>query len=326
MACPAYQSISKQKAREAVERAYVLHRGDDSGKNADYIPFLSNVDPSLFGISMCFCDGTRIDVGDTDHAFGIESVSKVHTAILAMRQQGTKAVLERIGADATGLAFDSMLALVLENARPSTPLVNAGAIAACSMIEPIGNREAKWQAIEANMEELSGGPLTLLDELYRSESETNFTNRSIAWMLKRYGRIYDEPGLALDLYTRQCSLGVTTTQLATCAATIANRGLNPVTGAQAFDPEIAAEVTCLITGAGFYQHTGEWLFRSGIPAKSGVGGGIMGVMPGLFGIAAFAPPLDEAGNSVRAQNAICTIMKELDLNVFDSRHLTLVTD
>lgn len=318
------RNITSDEIRSAVTNAYEKLKGTTGGHNADYIPFLANVDPKLFGISVCLMDGTVISAGDADERFGIESVSKVPTAILAMRQCGAEAVLKDIGANATGLPFDSIMAMLLESGSPSTPLVNAGAIAACSMVHPQGDAQAKWAAITKNMAELAGSELVLLDELYRSESSTDFNNRSIAWLLKEHGRIYDDPEMSLDLYTRQCSLGVTANQLAIMAATIANDGFNPVTDMAVFAPDLAPKVTSLITTVGFYQHTGDWLYASGIPAKSGVGGGVLGVMPGMFGIAAFSPPLDGAGNSVKAQLAIESIMKELDLNIFAASRLCVV--
>ena len=287
--------------KNLVQEAHAQVKDLKGGKNANYIPFLDKIDSNLFGISVCLPSGEVITVGDTDYVFGIESVSKVYTAILVLRQYGAQAVLDQIGADATGLPFNSIMAILLENDHPSTPLVNAGAISADSMVKPIGNSDAKWKAITDNMKELSGSDLQLLDELYKSESETNFNNRSIAWLLKNFNRIYDEPNMALDLYTRQCSMGVTAKQLSIAACTIANGGLNPVTKQQVFDASLAPKITSLIATVGFYEHTGDWLYTSGVPAKSGVGGGVLGVVPGIFGIAAFAPPLDEAGNSVKAQ-------------------------
>ena len=166
--------------------------------------------------------------------------------------------------------------------------------------------------------------MKLLDELYKSESETNFNNRSIAWLLKNFNRIYDDPNMSLDLYTRQCSMGVTAKQLSIAACTIANNGLNPVTKQQVFDPSLSPKITSLIATVGFYEHTGDWLYTSGVPAKSGVGGGVLGVVPGLFGIAAFAPPLDEAGNSVKAQAAIKYIAQKLNVNVFGGDHVEVI--
>ena len=156
----------------------------------------------------------------------------------------------------------------------------------------------------------------MIDELYRSESATNFNNRSIAWLLRNYGRIYDDPELSLDLYTRQCSLGVTARQLAVAAATIAGGGVNPTTRRRVFKAELTPKITALMATVGFYEHTGDWLFTTGLPAKTGVGGGIMGVVPGVMGVAAFAPPLDGAGNSVKAQKALAFIAGHLNLNVF----------
>ena len=269
-------------------------------------------------------DGTTFNAGDTEYKFGIESVSKVLTAILVLKQYGADAVLKQIGADATGLPFNSIFAILLENDHPSTPLVNAGAITACSMVEPKGDSWGKWEAIINNITALCGSEAQVLDELYRSESETNFNNRAIAWLLKNYNRIYDDVPMSLDLYTRQCSVGITASQLSICAATIANGGVNPVTGEKVFEAELAPKITTLISSVGFYQNTGDWLYTSGIPAKSGVGGGVLGVMPGVMGIAAFAPPLDEAGNSVKAQAAVKAVMNKLGLGVFNGDRVTVV--
>lgn len=315
--------ITKDEIRAAVKEAYLQFKGNWEGKNADYIPYLAGINSELFGISVVLLDGETISIGDTDYRFGIESVSKVHTAILVLKQYGANAVLQKIGADATGLPFNSIIAILLENDHPSTPLVNAGAITACSMVRPTGDADAKWNAIVSNMEELAGSAPVLIDELYRSESDTNFNNRSIAWLLKNYGRIYDDPIMSLDLYTRQCSLGVNTVQLAVTAATIAGRGINPVTGKEVFDASLAHKITSLIATVGFYERSGDWLYSSGIPAKSGVGGGVMGIMPGLFGIASFSPPIDAAGNSVRAQLAVRYIMNKLDLSVFGGQTVSI---
>lgn len=317
------KKISVTQIREAAQEAYDLYKTNTDGKNADYIPYLANINSKLFGISICLLNGTTIKVGDSEYQFGIESVSKVHTAILILRQYGAQQLLEKIGADATGLPFNSIFAILLENDHPSTPLVNAGAITACSMVKPIADSDGKWKAIVDNITDLCGSAPQLIDELYKSESETNFNNRSIAWLLKNYNRIYDDPEMSLDLYTRQCSLGVTATQLAICGATIANKGMNPITQKQIFDAALSPKITSLIATVGFYEHTGDWLYTSGIPAKTGVGGGVMGILPGLFGIAAFAPPIDDAGNSVKAQLAIKHIMNKLNLSAFSGDQITI---
>lgn len=316
-------TLTHSDIQKAAEEAYAYARTVSGGVNAHYIPYLANIDPNLFGLSVMLPDGTAINLGDTDYKFGIESVSKVPTAILAMKQHTPQGVLEKIGADATGLPFNSIFAILLENDHPSTPLVNAGAISACSMIDPKGDSDAKWKAITDNITALCGSAPELIDELYKSESATNFNNRAIAWLLKNYNRIYDDPEMSLDLYTRQCSLGITSAQLAAMAATIANGGVCPANGQRAFDAEISPKITTMIATVGFYQHTGDWLYTSGIPAKSGVGGGVLGVLPGVLGIAAFAPPLDEAGNSVRAQAAVKKFMQTLGLGIMNGDRVTV---
>ena len=318
------KKISISQIKDAAQEAFDLYKTNTDGKTPDYIPYLANINKNLFGISICLLNGQTIQLGDTEYKFGIESVSKVHTAILVLRQYGAQQLLEKIGADATGLPFNSIFAILLENDHPSTPLVNAGAIAACSMVKPIADPENKWKAIVDNITDLCGSAPQLIDELYKSESETNFNNRSITWLLKNYNRIYDDPTMSLDLYTRQCSLGITATQLSICGATIANNGTNPVTRKQIFDTALSPKITSLIATVGFYEHTGDWLYTSGIPAKTGVGGGVMGTLPGLFGIAAFAPPIDNAGNSVKAQLAIKHIMNKLGLSVFSGDQVTIV--
>ena len=305
------KKITIAQIKEVAQQAYDLYKTNTDGKNADYIPYLANINKNLFGISICLLNGQTIEVGDSEYRFGIESVSKVHTAILVLRQYGAKELLEKIGADATGLPFNSIIAILLENDHPSTPLVNAGAITACSMVKPVGDSKQKWDAIVANITDLCGSAPQLIDELYKSESATNFNNRSIAWLLKNYNRIYDDPDMSLDLYTRQCSLGITAKQLSVAAATVANLGLNPVTKKQVFDAELSPKITSMISTVGFYEHTGDWLYTSGIPAKTGVGGGVMGVLPGQFGISAFAPPIEY-------------VMNKLGLNVFNGHRVTIV--
>ncbi|WP_298613687.1 glutaminase A [uncultured Odoribacter sp.] len=315
--------IKIEDLRNVVKEAYEKVKTMEGGKNADYIPFLAKIDPKLFGVAVCLPTGEVIEAGDTDFVFGIESVSKVYTAVLVLKQYGAEEILNKIGADATGLPFNSIMAILLEKDHPSTPLVNAGAITADSMVKPLGDSNGKWGAITDNMAALSGSELVLLDELYESETATNFNNRSIAWLLKNYNRIYDDPDMSLDLYTRQCSMGVTAKQLAIAACTMANDGLNPVTQEQVFEPELAPKITSLVATVGFYEHTGDWLYTSGIPAKSGVGGGVLGIMPGAFGIAAFAPPLDDAGNSVKAQAVIKYITQKLGLNIFRNNNIEI---
>ena len=318
--------IRKEELKTAIHEAYIKFKDCKEGVNANYIPYLANADSKLFGIAVCLPDGEIISVGDCDSMFGIESISKVATALLVLKDYGPETLLDMIGADATGMPFNSVLAILLENEHPSTPLVNAGAISTVSMVRPVGNSDGKWEAIRQNIERLCGSEVRLIDELYRSESVSNHNNRAIAWLLKSYNRIYDEPDMSLDLYTRQCSLGVTATQLSIMAATIACGGYNPKTGEQVFPQKLTGKITSLMATVGFYEYTGDWMFSSGLPAKSGVGGGIMGVLPGVFGIAAFSPPIDRAGNSIRAQRAIRYIMEQLNLHIFSCERPVMVEE
>lgn len=317
------KELTHDLVREAMNAAYEHVQREDSGKNADYIPYLKNVDPQLFSIAICLPNGEMFDIGDSMFKFGIESISKVSTALLAMNQHSANSVLENIGADATGLPFNSIMAILMERDHPSTPLVNAGAISACSMISPVGDSVSKWGAIFDFMEQLTSSKLEVIDELYKSESESNFNNKSIAWLLRNYGRIYDDPDLSLDLYTRQCSVGISTQQLAIMAGTIAHNGVNPLSKEVVFKPNLSTHIISMMATSGLYERTGDWMFTTGMPAKSGVGGGVMGVIPGVMGIAAFAPRLDEAGNSVKAQLALRYISERLNLNVYSPFRCTI---
>ncbi|MFI3302654.1 MAG: glutaminase A [Rikenellaceae bacterium] len=317
------KELRSNLVRETMEAAYNLTKPDTSGKNADYIPYLANIDSDLFAITICLPNGEVFGIGDEGYRFGIESISKVSTALLAMNQHGANEILKKIGADATGLPFNSIMAILMESEHPSTPLVNAGAISACSMISPVGDSLSKWGAIIDFMEALTSSKLEVIDELYKSESDTNFNNKSIAWLLRNYDRIYDDPDIALDLYTRQCSVGISTQQLAIMAGTIAHSGINPLNGEMVFNSYLSSCIVSMMATVGFYEHTGDWMFSTGVPAKSGVGGGVMAVVPGVMGIAAFSPRLDESGNSVRAQAAISHIANSLNLNVYSPYRCTI---
>lgn len=309
--------------REAMLSAHEKFSIDVEGENADYIPELKGVDTSLFGIAAVMMDGSVVSVGDAEYRFGIESISKVSTALLAMNQHSAATVLEKIGADATGLPFNSIMAMLLEADHPSTPLVNAGAISACSMISPEGSLEGKWNEILGFMRSLTSSDLQLNEQLYRSEAETNFNNKAIAWLLKNYDRIYDDPDLSLDLYTRQCSVGISTQQLAIMAATIAHQGVNPISQEVVFKPNLSSHIVSMMATVGMYERTGDWMFSTGVPAKSGVGGGIMGVIPGVMGLAVFSPQLDASGSSVRGQMAMSYLANRLNLNVYSPYRCTV---
>ncbi len=309
--------------REAMLSAHEKFSKNVEGDNADYIPYLANVDTSLFAIAVVMMDGEVISVGDAEYRFGIESISKVSTALCAMNHHGADTILQKIGADATGLPFNSIMAMLLESDHPSTPLVNAGAISTCSLIPPKGSLEGKWNEILGFMRALTSSDLQLDEELYKSESDCNFNNHAIAYLLKNYERIYDDVELSLDLYTRQCSVGITTQQLAIMGSTIAHSGVNPISKEQIFKPSLSAHIISMMATVGLYERTGDWMFSTGMPAKSGVGGAIMGVIPGVMGIAAFSPQLDESGNGVRAQMALSYLANRLNLNVYSPYRCTI---
>lgn len=317
--------------RDALADAYRSFKTLAEGKNADYIPILAKVDPSLYGIVLVTVDGAVYEIGAARDEFSIQSVSKPFTAARAIETSGADAVDNRIGVNATGQPFNSILAVELnmllaknlpgdkDHIRPAgNPLVNAGAIAAVDMVAAAPGMD-KWAVLLGNLEAFAGRRLTVNEEVYRSEAETNTHNRAIVQLLKDYEVIEGDPMQTLDLYTRQCSVSVSARDLAIMGATLANGGRNPLTRIQVVSPETSAEVLAIISTAGLYETTGEWLYRVGVPAKSGVGGGIVAVVPGKFAIGTFAPPLDPAGNSVRGQRAIGAIIKRLGGNLFASK-------
>ncbi len=299
----------------AVDAAFAAYRGLEAGKNADYIPALAKVDPKLFGIALVTTAGKSFVRGDVDAPFSIQSISKVFTLARVLQEDGAAAVLEKVGVDATGQVFNSIVAIEQHKGEEMNPFVNPGAIATTSMIRG-ATAEEKWARIIGTLNDFAGRSLTVNLEVYRSESETNTRNAAIAKLLQAYGRLYDAPERALDLYTRQCSVNVTARDLAVMAATLANGGKNPVTGKVVLSPELTARVLAVMATAGLYDDSGIWLYNVGLPAKSGVGGGIIAVAPGRFGIAVFSPPLDAAGNSVRAQKAIGAVAEALKANPY----------
>jgi glutaminase len=308
--------------KSAVDEAYARFRSDTSGKNADYIPYLAQVDSKLFGISAVATDNQSYSVGDTTYSFSIQSISKVFTLALALEELGPEKVFERIGCEPTGRPFNSVDAVVDMPTHTGNPLVNAGAIATTSLISG-SNAEDKWKKILAFYSKAAGEKLSLIDAVYKSEAATNQGNRALAALLLKYQRIYSDPVEAVDIYTKACSVGVNVKQLAQMGATLANNGVNPVTGERVIKADNVPYILATMTMAGLYDGSGGWAWHVGLPAKSGVGGGILSVAPGKGGIAAFAPRLDEAGNSVKAQKVITYVADKLDMNVFSPRSVGL---
>ena len=303
------------KLQSAVDKAYQNFRHDNGGANADYIPFLAQIDSQLCALSIVTVQGDVITAGDAQYRFALESISKVCTLALALEDYDANTIQEKIGATPTGLPFNSVMALELHGEKPLSPLVNAGAMSAASIIKA-QSIEERWQRILAIQQKLGSKDIYLSDELNQSEQTTNFHNRGIAWLLYSAGYLYCDTMEACDVYTRQCSTLVTTVELATMGATIASGGKNPLTQEQVLKPDNCTRILAEMTMEGMYDSSGDWAYTVGLPSKSGVGGGILTVIPGVMAIAAFSPPLDTVGNSVRGQKMIASIAKELDYNLY----------
>lgn len=310
---------AKSDPQSVVNAAYAKFKDDSEGKNADYIPALAKVDPKLFGIVLVTVDGKVYTAGDITTEVSMQSISKVFTMAQVIQEQGPEAIEKQIGVDATGARFNSIIAVeavktvVGTGAPEMNALVNPGAISATSMVKGASADEV-WKKIADTYNDYAGRSLTVLQDVYKSESDTNQRNQAIGALMLAYGYIKDNWQQAVDLYTRQCSVGVNAKDLANMAATLANGGKNPVTGKQVLDQAKVPPVLAVMATAGLYDDSGKWLYHTGLPAKSGVGGGIIAVSPGKFGIAVVSPPLDSAGNSVRAQRAITAISNELGGN------------
>ena len=302
-----------------INAAYAKFKDDTDGKNADYIPALAKVDPKLFGIALVTVDGKVYTAGDIKTEVSIQSISKVFTMAQVIQEQGPESIEKQIGVDATGARFNSIIAVeavktvVGTGAPEMNALVNPGAISATSMVKGASADEV-WKKIIGTYNDYAGRSLTVLQDVYKSESDTNQRNQAIGALMFAYGYIKNNWQQAVDLYTRQCSVGVNARDLANMAATLANAGKNPVTGKQVIDETNVPRVLAVMATAGLYDDSGKWLYHTGLPAKSGVGGGIIAVSPGKFGIAVVSPPLDDAGNSIRAQRAITAISNDLGGN------------
>jgi len=305
--------LSKEQIQKTLKEAYAKYKGDMGGKNADYIKALAIVDSKIFAITLVDTKGNVYEIGQTKDVVSIQSISKVFSAALVMSEKGSKFIQEKIGVNATGLAFNSIIAIEQKKGSASNPFVNAGAIQTTSWVKA-KNSDERWAKIKANMSAFAGRDLKLNKPVYTSEVNDNKRNQAISKLLDAYGRMGSDPLEATTVYTKQCSLNVSSHDLAVMGATIANHGKNPVTDTQVIAAKYTPKIMAIMATAGLYDNAGDWLYNTGAPAKSGVGGGIVAVIPGKFGIAVVSPPLDSYGNSVRAQLAIKYIIDKLDLN------------
>ena len=287
-----------------------LHEGD----LPSYIPELAKADPDWFGICLVTMDGAAYCVGDSEQRFTIQSISKPFVYGTALADRGLEFMASKVGVEPSGDAFNS-ISLNPQTGAPINPMINAGAIATTSLAEG-DTPEAQWRRIEASMAAFMGRDIDIDEAVCRSESETGFRNRAIAWMLKSFGIIDGEPMASLENYFRQCSILASCRDLAYMAATLANNGVHPLTRKRALPTEHVERVLSVMATCGMYDYAGSWLYEVGMPAKSGVGGGIIAVLPGRFGIGIFSPRLDERGNSVRGIAACKQLSQDFNLHVF----------
>jgi glutaminase len=309
------EALSPTAIQAALDSAYTQFKDLKEGKNADYIPALAKVDPNIYGIALVTADGRVYTKGDVISEVSIQSISKVFTMAKVMEEQGAAAIENNMGVDATGQVFNSINAVEQYKGAEMNAMVNPGAITATSMVS--GNsREEIWNKILSYYSDFAGRQLGVNQPVFKSEADTNQRNQAIAMLMYAYGHIKADPLRATDIYTEQCAVSVNAKDLATMAATLANGGTNPVTGKVVLQSKYVPNVLAVMATAGLYDDSGKWLYTTGLPGKSGVGGGIIAVSPGKFGIAVISPPLDAAGNSVKAQKTIAAVSNALGGNPY----------
>ena len=313
---------AQNNVQATVNAAFAKYKDLKEGKNADYIPALAKVDSAIYGIALVTTDGKVYTAGDIKSEVSIQSISKVFTMAKVIEEQGPDAIAKTIGVDATGMRFNSIVSIEFSQKSLGGPemnsLVNPGAIATTSMVSG-GTRPEVWKNILNYYSDFAGRPLSVNQEVFKSEADSNQRNQAIGYLMYAYGYIKSNPMQATDVYTEQCSVSVSAKDLAVMAGTLANSGKNPVTGKQVMKAANVPHVLAVMATAGLYDDSGKWLYRTGLPGKSGVGGGLIAVSPGKFGIAVISPPLDEAGNSVKAQKAIADISNALGGNPLSAK-------
>jgi glutaminase len=300
---------------ELVAATYARHVSNRGGAVADYIPELAVVDPDRFGIAVATVHGGLYAVGDVDHPFTIQSISKAFVYCLALELVGRDAVLARVGVEPSGDAFNSIEFDPRTN-RPYNPMVNAGAITVTGIIHSVAG-SGTLELIMDRLSRAAGRKLGIDEAVYRSESETGHRNRAIGHLLRNAGALDGSVEEIVDFYFRQCSILVTATDLARMGATLAHVGENPATGKQVFELDAVRNTLAVMFTCGTYDFSGSWAYDVGVPAKSGVGGGICGVVNRQLGIGTFSPRLDARGNSVRGVATFIDLANELGLHVFD---------
>jgi glutaminase len=306
-----------ERVRHLVDEAHQRFRGNSEGALSTVYPSLTQVDPDMFGICVANTSGATVEAGDSQVEFTIMSVAKPFVLALMGTEHSAETVLEFIGVNATGRAFNAVSAIEDHPDGRTNPMVNPGAIATTSMT-PGSTPAERWDYLRNGLSRFAGRELSLDDDVFASASATNAVNRAIGDLLRSRGRLKADPDETVDLYTRQSSLKVTARDLAVMAATLADGGVNPLTGEQVADQVSCRNALVVMATAGLYETSGEWLCRVGLPGKSGIGGGIVMVSPGKGGLGTFAPLLDPAGNSVKGQLAAAHLSRSLGLDLFVS--------
>lgn len=301
-----------QLVQQYLDRILAEHAAVSEGKPADYIPELAKVDPDGLGLSLSSADGYIYECGDTAVEFTIQSISKPFTYALALDTIGQAAVDARIGVEPSGEAFNE-ISVDKSTKTPKNPMINAGAIAAASLV-PGASPDERFEAVREFYSRFAGRRLELDHDVYASEKATGNRNRAIAYMLASFGVLEGDPDEALDVYFRQCSLKVTSTDLARMAVTLARGGINPATGRRVRNAQVVKRTLSVMVTCGMYDAAGDWVSAVGMPAKSGVGGGIVAVLPGQLGIGTYSPRLDAKGNSVRGVRVCRSLSEQLGLH------------
>lgn len=308
---------SPETVHALIAEAHSAYSADLDGQNSQVYPALAAVPADLFGVCLVDTSGRVHAVGDCDYEFAIMSVSKPFVFALVCQEIGPDAARKMLGANSTGLAFNSLTAIEQSLDGRTNPMVNPGAIMTTSLV-PGTTADERWRFIIDGLSRFAGRQLEVNEVMYASATETNFRNRGMASVLHSVGRMYSDPSEAVDLYTRQCSLNVTARDLAVMGATLADGGLNPLTGDDVVEPLACHYTLAVMATAGMYETSGDWLYEIGLPGKSGIGGGIVTVSPGKAGLGTFAPPLDHAGNSVKGQLVARYVAQRLGMDLFIS--------
>lgn len=298
-----------------LEQVYADCAPDASGEVAHYIPELATVDPDQFGMAVAAVDGSLWTAGDAEQLFTMQSVSKAFSYCLAIELLGRKEVYRHVGVEPSGDAFNAIV-FDPQRDRPFNPMVNAGAITVSALLYQVLGADAERVLLE-RLSKAAGRPLSISESVYRSEAETGHRNRAIAHLLLNVGAITTPIEPALDLYFRQCSVLVSAVDLARMGATLANIGDNPQTGEGVFDVGAVRDTLSVMFTCGMYDYSGHWALDIGIPAKSGVGGGVVGVVNRQLGIGTFSPRLDAQGNSVRGLRVFRRLAEEFGLHAFE---------